>query len=183
MATRPKEADIVCGEFSDNFVLIPRSEALRLARVHYAIQSSATWGEFKANLPTEEWQDILSSLAYPTLAEYREEEGFETDEAALESYKSLPLGDRMPVDSDKFLSEWLPGFTDGDWPEWPAQQAQNWVPREIQQRFGSSVSSVLNGPFLTLDPSRANEIVAAMQELGYVCERDDRLVRSASGDG
>lgn len=89
----------------------------------------------------------------------------------------------MPIDSDKFESDWLPGFTDGDWPEWPAQEALRWVPRDIQQRFGKSASSVINGPFLTLDPSKANEIIAAMEELGYVCERNDLLVRLASGDG
>jgi hypothetical protein len=134
-------------------------------------------------LPTADWQNILKLLEYPTLADYREQEGFETDEAALESYKSLPLGERMPIDSDKFEPEHLPGFTDGDWPEWPAQEALRWVPRDVQQRFGKSVSSSINGPFLTLDPTRASEIIAAMAELGYVCERDDGLVRSASGDG
>ena len=181
--TTPKETDIVCGTFADNFVLIPRPEALRLASVHYAIHSSATWEEFKAKLRLEEWQEILCRLGYRTLAEYRKQEGFETDEEASESFRSLPLGERMPIDSDKFESDWLHGFTDGDWPEWPAQEALRWVPHDIQQRFGKSVSSVINGPFLTLDPSRASEIIAAMEERGYVCERDDALVQAASGDG
>jgi hypothetical protein len=129
----PKETDIVCGRFGDNFVLIPRPEALRLASVHDAIHSSATWGEFKAKLRPEDWQDILSRLGYPTLAEYREQEGFETDEEASKSFGSLPLGERMPIDSDKFESDWLPGFTDGDWPEWPAQEALRWVqPKKIR---------------------------------------------------
>jgi hypothetical protein len=92
-----KETNIVCGRFGDNFVLIPRPEALRLASVHDAIHSSATWGEFKAKLRPEDWQDILSRLSYPTLAEYREQEGFETDEEASESFGSLPLGERMPI--------------------------------------------------------------------------------------
>lgn len=87
----------------------------------------------------------------------------------------------MPIDSDRFKAEQLPGFSDGDWPEWPAQQALDWVPPEIQRRFGKTNSSVLNGPFLELDPQRAAEIIAAMEEVDYVCERNDALVQSASG--
>ena len=179
----PKESDMVCGTYHDNFILIPRTEALRLASIHDAIYSStgSTWGEFREKLSPKDWQDVLTRLEYQTLAEYRAEEGFETDDEALDAYRSLPLGERMPIDSDKFESDWLPGLTDGDWPEWPAQEALRWVPRDIKQRFGKSVSSVINGPFLTLDPSRASEIVAAMEELGYACERDDALVAAASG--
>ena len=87
----------------------------------------------------------------------------------------------MPIDSDPFEADWLPGYTDGDWPEWPAQQALHCVPGDIQQQFGKTNSSVLNGPFLELDPRRASEIIEAMEKLGYLCERNDALVQSASG--
>lgn len=172
----------MCGAVGRNFVLIPRSEALRLVSIHKAISDSETWGEFKQQLRPEDWQYVLSGLDYPTLAEYRDKERFSSDDEALESYRSLPLGERMPIDSDQFKADWLPGFTDGDWPEWPAQQALNWVPREVQRRFGKTNSSVLNGPFLELDPGRAPEIIAAMEQFGYICDRNDELVQSASGN-
>jgi len=177
--TPGKERDIVCGTVAENFVLIPRSEALRLVSIHKAINHSKTWGDFKRQLRPEDWQEVLKG--FPTLADYRDEESFASDEEALESYHSLRFGERMPIDSDKFKPDWVPGFSDGDWPQWPAQQALNWVPAKIQRQFGKTNSSALNGSFLKLDPQRAAEIIAAMEEIGYVCERNDALVQSASG--
>jgi len=53
----------VCGKVSNNFILITRVEALRLASIHNAISDSETWGEFKAQLCPDDWEEVLSGLA------------------------------------------------------------------------------------------------------------------------
>jgi len=178
------EADVVCGTIDQNFILIPRSEALRLARIYYAIETSVTWGEFKAKLSEGEWDDLLKWVWAEslTLEEFCEQEGFASIEDAVESYKRLPLCDRRPFDSERFESDILP-LSDGDWPSWPEQDALKWVPREIQQRFGRTAPSLLNGPSLVLDASKESEIVAAMKEHGYMCTADSMLIQLAKGSG
>ena len=39
--------EVVYGEVQDNLVFIYKAEAIDLARVHYALGSANTWGEFR----------------------------------------------------------------------------------------------------------------------------------------
>ena len=36
-----------------------RSSAERVAQIPTALRESTTWGEFRANLPADEWEDVL----------------------------------------------------------------------------------------------------------------------------
>jgi hypothetical protein len=56
-----------------------------------------------------------------------------------------------------------------------------WVPAHIRSTLGHVRHTTLNGPFLTLPPSREQETVAAFEAAGYSCRRDDELTRHASG--
>lgn len=58
-----------------------------------------------------------------------------------------------PGDSESFsASGTIPGFDDGDYPEWPAQEMLEWMPADIVSRFGQGVNSVLNGEFWSYLP-------------------------------
>jgi hypothetical protein len=59
----------------------------------------------------------------------------------------------------------------------------NWVPRDIQDRFGSVGYSMVSGPALGIDPSFERDVVEAFERAGYTCRRDDDLVARASGLG
>jgi len=37
----------------------------------------------------------------------------------------------LPDDDAAFDVDVLPGFTEGDWPEWPEQKMLDWLPAEI----------------------------------------------------
>jgi hypothetical protein len=50
---------------------------------------------------------------------------------------------------------------DGEYPEWPEQKMLAWLPANICRQFGKMESSVLNGPFLSLDVRRTPEIHGA----------------------
>ena len=85
-----------------------------------------------------------------------------------------------PDGETAFDAEQIPGFADGDWPEWPAQAALEWVPQDIQHRFGVEGTSLFSGDYLKLDSEQEPAIVAAFVEHGYTCSRDDTLLLRAN---
>jgi hypothetical protein len=137
-------------------VMILQEEAEGLARLHHALRSATTWGEFKRLAPPVHYLDALN----------RWMESAEEEEPAPE----------VPFDASD-----IPGRDDGDWPAWPAQDMLAWVPGEVQARFGRSQASVLNGAWLSLPGDSIDGIAAEMTRLGYRCRRDDGLIARAHG--
>ena len=135
-------------------MFLPYEEAVRLARLHEALQTSSTWGEFKAKAPQDAYEETLELL-----------------------YE----GERQEPDPESdFAAEEIPGYEEADWPSWPAQAMLAWVPKSVQERFGCVERSAISGDSLLLPPERESEIVSAMEADGYACFRDDALVRKAS---
>jgi hypothetical protein len=87
----------------------------------------------------------------------------------------------LPNRSAKFDPDRL-GVCEGDYPEWPEQKMLDWLPAHVCREFGRVESSVLNGPFLSLDVRRAPEILAALERAGFECRLDEELVRRACGN-
>jgi hypothetical protein len=135
-----------------NLVFIPEPEAKRLAAIYDAI-SAKTWGEFKRRMPTDDLQEVISY--------------FVEDE------------EEMPSDDAKFEPDLLPGFCDGDWPDWTEQRMLEWVPRSIIQKYATMMTTAINESYPVLDVSRKDEIVAAIQNARFECREDQELVRSA----
>jgi hypothetical protein len=151
------DKDLVHGEIDDYLVFIPRTEALRLVAVHRAINTSRTWGELKQSMPAGAYEQVVKLL--------REDQ-------------ELPAS-WEPDAGAEFEADNIPGFTDRDWPEWPAQDALTWVPRDMQERFGRKDASVANGDYLELAVEHEAAIVTAFGEHGYTCTRDQELVLRA----
>ena len=149
---------LVYGELTDDqLVFIPESEAIELAQLQTAIQSSRTWGEFKAQIPPPRWLQAISNYV-------------DNDEP-------------LPADDHPFDTNELPGYGDGDWPQWPAQRMLEWMPEVIRTRFGDVGTSMVSGDMLSIDPASESGIIAALKDAGYTCIRDDHLVSTASGYG
>jgi len=148
---------IVYGMTAWGLLFIPRSRAERLAAIHSALRHSKTWGDFRAKMPRVICQEVMRGI--------QENVG------------------RFPRNAERFDSGLLPGFCDGDWPAFPAQEMLRWVPQAIQSGFGEIEDTVLNGFYLYLDPEREDEIVAAFREHGYECVPDEVLVLVACGAG
>ena len=87
----------------------------------------------------------------------------------------------LEEDAAPFVPEHIWGYSDGDWPGWPAQEMLVWMPSPVQQAFGTQDRSVVSGPCLVLKARRETAIVAALHAQGYRCKRDNTLVRLASG--
>ena len=82
--------------------------------------------------------------------------------------------------SDPFSPQQVPGYSDGDWPDWPEQEMLEWLPPSII-RLGLIRATRLNGNFLVLDPLRAQEIIAAMEAFGHECRLNHELVKRICG--
>jgi hypothetical protein len=57
----------------------------------------------------------------------------------------------------------------------------DWVPKEIQERYGEGSYSVVSGDCLLLDPEQVDEIVEALTAFGFECTPELALVEQASG--
>jgi hypothetical protein len=156
--------ELVYGELNDNLVFLPMSKALALYGLQMAMSSSETWGELKLAVPSDLYRGLV--LRYC--------EGMEVDEDDPE----LEDGEPRPDSSLDFFEGLM---TDGDFPDWPEQDALAWMPKDIQKQFGETTGSVLNGDYLELAPKHEAAIVAALSAHGYECKRDDELIRNAKG--
>lgn len=147
-------AEIVCGTLSAEgyLVCIPRERAEELAAIHDGVNGSSSWDDFRSRIPRGAWTELAK---------------------AFEEAESGP--------SEPFEADAVPGYLDGDWPDWPAQRMLDWMPEEIRERHGRVEDSVLNGPYLELDPLRKGEIARALSECGFVVREDEGLVTRASG--
>lgn len=177
---------IVYGQVDGGLVFIPVEEAKRLAGIYAALKTAKTWGELRKKLPEGVYADILNNMiedrGFESFYLYWIEEHSEgTRDQAFDEYQALAFSERLPNDNDAFDSAAIPGFCDGDWPDWPQQEMLNWVPTVIQKTYGQRVDSTLNGPFLTFRTENEKAIVETFIELGYRCQKDDRFVRQACG--
>jgi hypothetical protein len=152
-----KNMEIVYGNRSGELIFIPKDLAEDLVKVHIASETSKTWGEFKANAPDRIYEEAIALLS--------DEEDPEV----------------LPQPEDIFDSASIPGYADGDWPLWPRQYMLEWVPKDIQVRFGRIMDTVLNGEYLQFDPEDTQEIVELLEKHGYSCSEDVALVESAHG--
>jgi len=135
-------------------VFIPEADALRLAAIHRAIATAETWGDFVDAIPPEELDTVYD--------------------------RAFDETERLPNRSAKFDPDLL-GVCEGDYPDWPEQKMLDWLPAHVCREFGRTDSSVLNGPFLSLDVRRTPEILAALERAGFECRLDEELVGRASG--
>jgi hypothetical protein len=148
--TKLVDQDVVYGEWSESLVFIPERRAEDLAEVVDAWRSSSTWGEFRHRV---EARGIAEEFLYP----FEYPEGFPGD--------NEPLSDDQ---KDEYTA-------DGDWPAWPAAEMLDWVPQDIAG-MGESGVSMVSGAALSFDPEQERALVAAFEQHGFRCRRDDDLV-------
>ncbi len=156
----PSKQILVFGEIKKSgeatLIFIPEADALRLVAIHNAIQTSSTWGKFFDAIPADELDTVYERVF--------------DDET-----------ERLPDRAEKFDSDAL-GVCEGDYPDWPEQKMLEWLPAHVCRQFGKMESSVLNGPYLSLDIRRTPEIIVTLAQAGFGLSWDDELVNKASGN-
>ena len=144
--------DLVYGVNAGHLIFVERQLAEDLVLLRTGL---ATWGAARSELRPSRWDEMV------------------------ELFGDYEKG--MPSDDEAFDLEAIPGFADGDWPEWPAQLMLKLVPGSIVAKYGRKVDSVLNGEFLEFDAADEDIIVSEMKDAGFACSRDDGFVATASG--
>ncbi|MDP9371073.1 MAG: hypothetical protein M3Q65_01170 [Chloroflexota bacterium] len=153
--------DVIYGRlWDDELVLLPLDTARYLATLREALTEAKTWGEFKARAPEGAYAEVVEMIA----------DNADGDEEFTEPAADTP-----------FDPEDIPGYADGDWPLLPPQHMFDWLPEDLQQRYGHTGDTVLNGPYLAIDPAHTRELVAEMEARGYHCTEDSDLLQRATG--
>ncbi len=125
--------------------------AERVSQIHHALRAS-TWGEMKSLLPSGELQKM--------------EPYFSEDEEG---------NPEIPSDETLNPSDYVPGFSDGDYPLWLQAEQDRLLPHDLLERFGIRETSVLNGDFWTIDPANEAALITELQARGVEAQRRDDL--------
>ncbi len=170
--------DLVYGDLAGNLVFMPLSKAHALYGIQLALASCKTWGELKLALPVDLYRGL--AVRYCADAELDDEDDGEVPPDTWDNDEADPLLAWEPEPTTSL--DYFEGLiADGDFPDWPEHDALRWMPKEVQEQFGTVDASTLNGDYLELAPKDEAAIVAALKKHGYVCMRDDELVRHARG--
>jgi hypothetical protein len=138
----------------DSLVFTSLDRAIEIDRLHRAIQTSETWGEFRKRVGPEEYAAL-----YDFYIPEPDDDPEDIDESELE-----------PADDAPFSSDSVPGYCDGDYPPWLAQEIHKHLPKEILRRFAKYESSVLNGPFYFIDTKHRDALVKELIDAGFTVE-------------
>ncbi len=163
-----EETDLVYGTvdvFGGDLVFIPRKRAEYLAALQEAKDSATTWGELRERIPAEEFDKLALSELHADADVFDE-----LDPAVQQEFLAQP-----------FDAGEVGLIADGDWPAWTQQEMMEWMPDEVQEKFGKWSRSMVSGECLQIDARKVKAVVAALQAHGYRCEEDEDLVRRASG--
>jgi hypothetical protein len=93
-----------------------------------------------------------------------------------EDPKDIPQDEWEPADDAPFLAESVPGFCDGDYPPWLAQEMDRYLPGEILDRFAAEHSSVINGSFYSIDVTHREAVLKALADAGFTVQEREDLV-------
>lgn len=160
-----QEREIIYGITNLGLLFLPVKRANELADRYKALLTAKTWGEFKSLVSKEFYEFFLPNSHYY--------EGPDEPEG----------GDYSPYDIAPETA-----FTPNDvltydiLPSHPEIEMTEWMPKEIQEKFGRKMRyaamdmNIPKGEILVLDENQMDEIVAALEEFGYICKRDDDLL-------
>jgi hypothetical protein len=126
-------------------------------RLHRAIGESKTWGEFRSRLPLGEYQSLYADV-------------YTSDPEVVERDADA----REPRNDEQFSCDYVPGFSDGDYPPWLATEQHRFLPEDVLKAFGTRETSPINGLFWSINAEKLEEVLGALRARGYeVVERQD----------
>lgn len=158
------DSELVYGDGGEGLVFLERGYARDIAAFREALYRASTWGELQERAPRERYDEAVERWTESK----QDDEEREVSPPALEN----------PFDGDE-----IPGYADGDWPEFAPHMMEDWVSREIINDHGGYVYPTLNAEYPVIDFGSEEEVVAILEEEGYVCTRDDDLVWNAVWGG
>lgn len=135
--------------YNGGVVFADPDRAVLVHRINKAMAKARTWKQFRAGMPRKAYSELMAWF----------------DEA----------GDRRPRGSDPFEPDFLPGFSDGDYPPWLQQEMDAVVPISVLEKFGKCEGTAVNGPFWMIPAANLEAACAALRVLGYEIEMTEDL--------
>lgn len=113
-----------------------------VARIHEAIRSSNSWKEFRSTMPRKEYVKILKTVF---------------DDA----------DEPRPKGSDSFDGECIPGWSDGDYPEWLQKKMEEFLPLEVLNKYGRKVVTPVNGSYWHIPEENCSAVCSELVSAGW----------------
>ncbi len=179
-----EDKDLVYGVYYpgvfDRLVMMPLSVVSHLIEMCQIINTAGTWGEVRERAKPSVYAELVSlketdyDSSIIRLWKRRQAGEFRIDELGNVEEKNPP--DEEPFDGSRLID---PGF----YPPPPEHLMLKWLPEDIQNRFGEVQYDNYGASWLHIEADRTDEVVAALQCLGYTLERNDTLIHKAYCDG
>ena len=130
-------------------VFAESERAEEISEMHSALQSSKTWGELKSKLDPEEYERIVSAR-------------FDDND------------EPRPESSEPFDRDEVPGYCDGDYPDWLQQEMDFCLPEEILEKYATDEVTSLNGNYYHIEEEHEEAICRDLRAMGFkVIKRED----------
>ncbi len=171
-AATPK-TELVYGDGGEGLVFLEKDYATDVSIFRSALNEARTWGELRTKVSEERYQETLNAWLESESERLADEEGSGGGEP------EVPL----PGSNYAFDPEALPGYADGDWPEFAPHVMETWVDKEVIRRYGHYVYPTLDAEYPVIDPEKEEEVVSLLEGRGYSCVRDDDAVWEAVWGG
>lgn len=158
------DAELVYGDGGEGLVFLERCYAQDMAAFRNALYKAFTWGDLRERVPRWCYEETVE----------RWTESKEDDEEEEVS----PPNPEGPFDASE-----IPGYEDGDWPEFAPHMMEEWVSRVIINQYGSYVYPTMGDKYPIIYHGNEEDVVAILEEEGYACMRQDELVWNAVWGG
>ena len=183
--------DLLYGEVDGRLFFAYKAEVHLLAQLRRAVRESTTWAQFAALAPRDYYEDprdLLRGIGAQSFEEFQDEMVRRwpsiPDIDVLRQYRTLKVGQRLPLAGDPFDLALVPQFPGRLWPPFPPDYADDWIPKEIFLHYVVRVYDPERDlSYFCFRPAQEAEIVTAFEEHGFPCARNDVLVGRGLGFG
>jgi hypothetical protein len=141
---------IYAKSLDNSLVFALPARAREMSRLHGALQRSRTWAEFRHKIPASEFEALMVS-------------GFDEQ------------GEPRPDPSDTFSPDFVPGFSDGDYPPRLAREMHRVLPRWILDRYAERRDTFHNGYFWYICAADLGPVSKALRAEGWQVRAAGRL--------
>jgi hypothetical protein len=137
---------------NEGLVFAAPGDALENHAIRTALASSKTWGDFRRAIGELNYRAVINAMSRDVEA---------------------PI--KVPSDDDRLDLNKIPGFNDGEYPEWLQRNMHRLLPADVLAKFGEQTSTMFNGMYVHLDASYEKHIVSALRKRGYRVHRREDL--------
>jgi hypothetical protein len=149
-------------------IFVEKETYARNRDIQHALDKAVTWRDLERLLPDGEfdsfdfWLSTCGEYVYKDGEEYRFIDPEEIDKF-MQDY-----GERFVIKPDDPYCKGLLGVFDGYYPDWLYQTAEEILPKDFVERFGTGVGGPVSGAWIEYQVSDLMEMVDALRASGFV---------------